>query len=425
VDPQHPAAVPHRSTGRPTAPAYDPQHTPARTPSWRSRTASLLSTTSHEAITAVLPGLVTALTPAAPLLLALMEAFGYAAQGLGRFTGAHLGTRPHRRRLISLLGHTGIGVSCLLIAAAASVGVVFVSRVGSWAARGVRSPLRPGQAIEAAGSDRAGLAVGLERSISFAGATLGPLAAIALLAFVPIRVAIASTLLPVVAALVLALRDKPRPRNAVVAAEPLRSRLKPLTSGTIGRHFLSVSAFRLSDIAAVMLVLRASKLLNHSFGSVQLLQSVALLYAVHQVCAALAAIPAGALSDRFGPGPVVAAGSMALLVSYAGFALSPAGDVVAVAGCLIIAGGAAGAVETAQFSGVARYAPSGSLWAGIGLLSAIESGGRLIATITAGTLWTLVSPIAGLLYCVPLLALAVILSWRLRGPVLPREDVPM
>lgn len=93
---------------------------------------------------------------------------------------------------------------------------------------------------------------------------------------------------------------------------------------------------------------------------------------------------------------------LGLLVAYAGFAVSP-GGVVALAGWFILAGAATGAIETAEHAGVARAAPHEVRASAFGYLAATRSGGRLVASVAAGVLWTLVAPAAGLLWAAPLI----------------------
>jgi hypothetical protein len=58
-------------------------------------------------------------------------------------------------------------------------------------------------------------------------------------------------------------------------------------------------------------------------------------------------------------------------------------------------------------------------WTAFGVLAAIQSVGRIAATVTAGALWTFVSPTAGLLVTGPLL-LAGIIYFTLRTEEAPR-----
>jgi hypothetical protein len=94
-----------------------------------------------------------------------------------------------------------------------------------------------------------------------------------------------------------------------------------------------------------------------------------------------------------------------------------------------MAGMAAGAVDTAEYAGVGRLASPGARWTAFGVLAAIQSVGRVAATITAGALWTFFSPAVGLISCAPLLVagtlvltLGVDTPSTLSGPVPRRQS---
>ncbi len=379
--------------------------------------------------TAVLPGFVLPLHKSAPLVLCLMEAAGFTAHGAGRMAGARLGASTRRRRAISAVGHLLIGLCCGALALAASVGQVFGLRVGSWAARGFRGPIRLGQALESADVTRAGSAVARERRVGHAGAALGALVACLLLFVLPIRAVIGIALVPAVAGAVITL-TRARVRTEPAASPP--SVPPAIASRSAGParlrwHLVCVAAFQLSNLAVVLLLLRATNLLGGTFGSVRLLQTVALFYFAHQLCAAVMAVPAGRFVDRAGPGVVMAAAATVLLWAYSGLAFLPAGTVAGVAVSFVLGGAALGAMEVAQVAGVAHYAPPAMLWQGIGAVTALQSVGRALATLIAGVLWTAISPAVGMLYCGPLLAacavIALGLAYRARTPG-PRRISP-
>ncbi|ONH32472.1 hypothetical protein [Pseudofrankia asymbiotica] len=54
-----------------------------------------------------------------------------------------------------------------------------------------------------------------------------------------------------------------------------------------------------------------------------------------------------------------------------------------------------------------RLASRDARWTAFGVLAAIQSLGRIAATVTAGALWTFVSPAAGLLVTGPLLVAGI------------------
>lgn len=411
----HPPPAP----GRPPAPASDgadAHRRPGRLRTHASRVASVLSALTMEGTTALLPGFLTGTLGAAPVVLGLVEAAGHGVGGLARLGGAELAAQPRRRRVVSLIGHTGVATCSALTGLAVAVWQVGALRTGAYAARGLRSPLRPAQAIEHAEPARLGRAVGVERGVDALGIALGPLLALVLLEVISVRATLVLMIVPGLLAVVVALAA--RRATGAHARPPLRVRTSGVTSGPLGWLLLGVAAFELSNIAVALLLLRAGKLLAAGSGPLDGAQLVALLYLLYQLAVAAAAAPAGALADRLGSGSIIAAGALALLVAYAGFAAAPPGGLLVLAGCFVLAGAAAGAVDTAEYAGVGRLAPSPVRWTAFGVLSALQSTGRMVASLTAGALWTLISPAAGLLFSAPLLlGAAVVLALRARALV--------
>ncbi len=104
--------------------------------------------------------------------------------------------------------------------------------------------------------------------------------------------------------------------------------------------------------------------------------------------------------------------SRASCVAYVGFAATGA-SIAVLAVCFVAAGVAIGCVETAEHAAVARLAPEDLRGSAFGLLAGVQSFGNLGASATAGILWTLVSPAAGLLFAAALMACS--LACLLRG----------
>ncbi len=112
------------------------------------------------------------------------------------------------------------------------------------------------------------------------GAVGGPLLALALVALVGVRTAIALSIIPgllAVAAIVYAIRATPRPRAQDRIA--LRIRVRPVLRGRLGRLMVGIGAFELGNIAATLLILRATELLEPGRGEDSAVQIALLLYA--------------------------------------------------------------------------------------------------------------------------------------------------
>jgi MFS family permease len=382
--------------------------------------ASFLSTAAQEGTAAVLPAFFVGTLRATPLTLGAVEAGGHAAGTVARMVGAELGVRTHRRRALSVIGHGGITVGSALIALAGSVWAAGIPRAASWAARGLRTPLRPAQTTEVAPRELLGYRLGIERSVDSLGAAVGALVALGLLSVLGVRSTIMIMVVPgAVAVMITVLGPARRGVTEVGPTRPLADRIDELRTGPMRRLLLGVALYELSNIGAILLLLRTSWLAPHGAGPFGQAQFVAALYIVYHLSAALAAAPAGAAADERGAGTVISWGASLLLVAYGGFALVGRGQPVLMALFFVLAGAAAGAVDAAEYAGVGRMASRDARWTAFGVLAAIQSVGRIAATVTAGALWTFVSPTAGLLVTGPLL-LAGIIYFTLRTEEAPR-----
>jgi MFS family permease len=86
----------------------------------------------------------------------------------------------------------------------------------------------------------------------------------------------------------------------------LRFRVRPVLRGRLGRVLLGFAAFEVGNVAATLLILRATDLLAHGRGIESATQVALGLYVVHNVVATLTSFPAGSLADRWGPrGPLL------------------------------------------------------------------------------------------------------------------------
>jgi MFS family permease len=183
---------------------------------------------------------------------------------------------------------------------------------------------------------------------------------------------------------------------------------------------VGVACFEVGNVAATLLILRASDLLTPAHGTTRATQLALVLYTAYNLAATLASVPAGRLGDRRGPVGVFGLGVALFALAYLGFALTGP-SLLALAPWFIAAGIAIGAVETAEHAAVAALAPRQLRGSAFGLLAAVQSFGNLAASAIAGLLWTAVSPRAAFAYLAGWMALALLgllpLAWNRRRPI--------
>jgi len=169
---------------------------------------------------------------------------------------------------------------------------------------------------------------------------------------------------------------------------------------------LAVGAFEFGNLAATLLILRATELFDPRRSHDSAVQLALVLYTAYNLAATVASIPAGRIADRYGNTRVLATGAALFAIAYLGLALTGA-SFIALGACFLAAGIAIGCAETAEHAAVANLAPEGLRGSAFGLLAALQSAGNLAASAIAGALWTLISPTAAFLYAAAWMLLAL------------------
>lgn len=372
--------------------------------------ASFLADVGHEIPTALLPSLLTSTLGAPAAALGAIEGVSDALAGAARFGGGVLADDPARRRKVAVGGYATTAVLGAATAAATSVWQVGVLRAAAWTARGLRVPARDALLADIVPTGAYGRAYGFERMMDNLGAIFGPLLALGLVAWLGVQWTIGLSVIPgllAAAAIVYAIRHTPKPTSR--RKVPLRIRVRPVLRGELGRLMGAVAAFEVGNVAATLLILRATELLTPGHGTKAATTMALGLYTAYNIAATVASVPAGRLADRLGArGPllVLTAGVAAFAASYGLFAVSSTAIAV-LAIPFVMAGVGIGAVETAQHSAVAALAPKNLRGSAFGLLATVQSLGNLAASAVAGILWTAFSPSAAFAYLTVWMLLAL------------------
>ncbi len=383
-------------------------------PRWLTRgvggigAASLLSDLGHEVPTSLLPSLLTSTLHAPASALGVIEGIADGLAGAARLGGGALADDPARRRAVAVGGYTTTAVLSGLIGIATSVWQVGVLRGGAWASRGLRVPARNALLADVVPPEVYGRAYGFERAMDNLGAIGGPLLALALVALISIRGAILLSIIPGLlsaVAIIYAIRRTPSP--TVREHRPIRLTVRPLMHGRLGRLLVAAFAFELGNLAATLLILRATELLEPGRSHSSAAQLALVLYTLYNVAATLVSVPAGLRGDRRGMLHVLGAGAVCFLASYIGLALT--GESFSLLALwFVLAGVGIGCAETAETAAVARLAPERVRGSAFGLLATFQAVGNLAASVIAGILWTAISPEAAFIYVAAWMAIAII-----------------
>jgi MFS family permease len=370
--------------------------------------ASLLDDLGQEIPTALLPAFLTSTLGAPASALGLIEGISNGLSGAVKLAGGALADDPERRRQVAVGGYGMTAVLSASIGFAGAAWQVGALRAGAWCARGLRTPARNALLADAVDPSAFGRAFGFERAMDNLGAIGGPLIALALVALLGTRDAILLSVIPgLLAALAMLYAVRRTARLVARERTPIRLRVRGVVQGRLAWAFGAIGAFELGNMAATLMILRATQLLEPAHGHHRAVEIALLLYTAYNTTATLVSIPAGRMGDRSGQLRVLAIGIAATAVAYAGLAATD-DSLIALAGCFLVAGIAIGCVETAEHAAVATFAGGDVRGSAFGLLAALQSIGNLAASGIAGLLWTLVSPRAAFGYAVVCMLLALV-----------------
>jgi MFS family permease len=363
--------------------------------------ASFFSDSGHEIATSVLPTFVTVTLRSSAGALGVIEGLSDALAGVAKLVAGPLANDESRRLRMASGGYVVTAVSTGAIGLAATVWQAGLARATAWLARGVRSPARDAMLASLAPSGAYGRAFGLERAGDNLGAVVGPLLAAGLVASLGVRHTLYLSIIPgAFAALAIAVAAAEARRHHAPGAVAPRARLdlRSLYEAGVVRSLVPIAAFELGNVATSLLILRATTLLHHNGRSVAAATSLAvLIYAGHNLFAALVAYGSGHWLDRAGPRAVFATGAAVYVSAYALFAL-PFHSWPMLTGAFLLAGSGIGFAETAESALVARLLPDRLRGSGFGLLGGVQSFGDFASSAVVGLLWTTVSPTVGFAY---------------------------
>jgi MFS family permease len=382
----------------------------------------LLADVGHEVPTALMASFVTSTLGAPAAALGLIEGISDALAGTGRFVGGGLADDPQRRRTVAVGGYCATAVLSALIGVTTSVVAAGILRGAAWAARGLRVPARNALLADVVPAQAYGRAYGFERTMDNLGAIVGPLLALGLVSLVSIRIAILVSVVPgllAAVAIVYAIRQAKLPK--VAERKKLRFLVRPVLRGQLGRVIAGFTAFEVGNVAATLLILRATNVLAPGRGVHAATQMAIALYVTYNLAATVTSFPAGGLSDKLGRrGPllVTALGVVAFLLAFLAFAASNP-TILLLLVAFVLAGIGIGCAETAESAAVAAFAPTELRGSAFGLLATVQAAGNLAASAVAGLLYTIASPTVafGYLAAWMLIALAT-LVW---GAVHPAD----
>ncbi|MBI5923357.1 MAG: MFS transporter [Betaproteobacteria bacterium] len=276
---------------------------------WLIGLISLVNDTAGEMLYPLVPLYLASVLMAGPRALGVIEGIAEATSSLLKLFSGVIMDRTRRAKPWIVFGYGLAGAGRPLIAFVTSwpglLVLRFVDRVG----KGLRSSPRDALLAGSVPAERRGLAFGLHRAMDNAGSVIGPaMAALLLMAQVPMRDIFLWSVVPAVLCVILALAIREPAAAAAHPAQPFDWRLNDM-SPLFKRYLAVVALFTLGNSSNMFLLLRAREL-----GVPE--AQVPLLWAAVSFVAMLFSTPLSALSDRFGRMHILVGGYLAYGLFY-------------------------------------------------------------------------------------------------------------
>lgn len=357
---------------------------------WALGFTSLFMDVSSELIHGLLPLFLVVNLGASAAILGLVEGIAEAAAQIVKVFSGWLSDTLRRRKLLAVVGYGLAAVTKPLFPLASTVSLVAFARLVDRIGKGIRGAPRDALVADVTPPEQRGAAFGLRQSLDTVGATLGPLAAIGLMALFDddIRTVLWFAVIPAVisvAILLIFVRDPGPPHAQATGAKRVPIKLRDLQG--LGRFYWFVvgagAVFTLARFSEAFLVIRA-------YDAGLPLGLAPAVIAVMSIVFALTAYPAGRLQDRFGARPPLLAGLAALVA--ADLLLAFGSGLVAVFLAIGLWGLHLGLTQGVLSALVAQAAPARLRGTAFGVFGLTVGVATLVASVIAGILWEVVSP---------------------------------
>jgi MFS family permease len=377
---------------------------------------SLITDISSEMVTAVLPLYFVLSLGLTPLQFGFLDGMYAGVTAVVRLLGGHLADRRRRPKAVAVFGYalSAVCKAGLLLAGRSPVAlgaVLAADRTG----KGLRTA--PRDALITASSDPAalGVAFGVHRAMDTAGALTGPLLAFAVLWAAPGRydaVFVVSCCVAMlgVLTLVMFVRDADRPRAQSARKVSLRAAVALLRQRGFGGLCAATTLLGLVTISDAFVYL----LLQHRMGLAT--GYFPLLPIGTAASFLLLSLPLGRLSDRMGPRAVFVGGHVALLGAYV-LLRGPIGGTPLLIGVLALHGAFYAATDGVLMAAAGPLIPAELRTSGLAVLQTGQAVARLLSSVVIGAAWTVWGSGQTVMMAAVALALTILITWPLLGPV--------
>ncbi|PTM41537.1 MFS transporter [Bosea sp. 124] len=375
---------------------------------WALGFVSMFMDISSEMIHALLPVYLVTVLGASTLTVGLIEGIAEATANITKIFSGVLSDWLGRRKLLAAIGYGLAAFTKPVFPLASSVGWLITARFVDRIGKGIRGAPRDALVADLAPPDLRGASIGLRQSLDTTGAFVGPLLAIALMALTSdnFRFVFWIAVIPAFIALALIIFGVEEPSShSGLEKPPLGFSDAKRLSGTFWAAVAVATAMKLARFSEAFLVLRAQNV-----GLPIALVPAALV--VMNVVYALAAYPAGALSDRVGRSGVLLAGVALLIVADLVLALGTGVPMMLLG--VVFWGLHMGFTQGLLAALVADTAPADLRGTAYGVFNLAGGVSMLMASVVAGGLWDSYGPAATFLAGAGFSTIALVGMFRMR-----------
>ena len=355
---------------------------------WTLGFVSMLMDISSEMIHALLPVYLVTVLGTSTLTVGIIEGVAEATASITKIFSGALSDWLGKRKFLAALGYGLAAFTKPIFPLAPTVDWLVAARFIDRIGKGIRGAPRDALIADLSPADARGASFGLRQSLDTIGAFVGPLLAIGLM-WVTLNnftivfwVAVIPAFLSLVL-IVVAVREPERPAGL----RPIKMPISRAELSRLGRSYwwvVSIAAvFTLARFSEAFLILKAQK----AGLAIALVPAVLVLM---NVVYALAAYPAGALSDGRDRTPILITGLVLLVTADA--VLAWAETISAVAIGVALWGLHMGLTQGLLSAFVADAAPPELRGTAFGVFNLAIGIAALLASVIAGALWDLVGP---------------------------------
>jgi len=351
---------------------------------WALGFVSLLMDSSSELVHSLLPIFMVTVLGASALTVGVIEGVAEATAAITKVFSGAISDYFRKRKFLVVLGYGLAAVTKPVFPLATTIGWVFAARFVDRVGKGIRGAPRDALVADIVPRELRGAAYGLRQALDTVGAFIGPVLAVAFMAWLAddIKAVLWVAVAPAVLAVLLLAVAVREPASSHESSSPRNG----LTFGDVKR--LSVRYWLVVALAAVFTLARFSEafLILRAQDVGLAIGYVPLIMIVMNVVYAAVAYPAGVAADRISARKLVVLGLGVLIIADVVLAVSASPAVAFV-------GAAFWGLHMALTQGllsklVADTAPAELRGTAFGIFNLVSGGALLMASVIAGGLWS-------------------------------------